>query len=82
MIRLSDEIQKDVDLKVKKTLELAEAFPQISVKVKKFECNIWLEKFRSKDNQELLCRHLLGKNSVHKFQGGGGAKAFSAPTPL
>ena len=48
-----DEIQKEVDLKVKKTLELAEASPQISVKVKKFECNICLTKFRSKDNQQL-----------------------------
>ena len=48
-----DEIQKEVDLKVKKTLELAEASPQISVKVKKFECNICLKKFRSKDNQQL-----------------------------
>ena len=52
MIRLSDEIQKDVDLKVKKTLELAEASPKISVKVKKYECTICLKKFRSATSYE------------------------------
>ena len=35
-----EEIQTEVDLGVKKTLELAEASQQISIKVKKFECNI------------------------------------------
>ena len=40
-----EEIQTKVDLGVKKTLKLAEASQQISIKVKKFECNICSKKF-------------------------------------
>ena len=48
-----EEIQTEVDLGVKKSLELAEASQQISIKVKKFECKICSKKFRCKDNQQL-----------------------------